>query len=195
MPVAPLPPIIALLGQAGVGKSTVARVLRGWLAVRGHHSTLRPMAGVMRAMLRPLLAAYGLDAEAIDHALTTQEGKATEVPGLGCTPRHLLQTLGTEWGRSCISPGIWLDAWAAQAAHDRRSGSVVIVDDLRFPNEAQRVRDLGGSLVLVARPRSMLLPDVAAHASEQQQIKPDSVLVNDHLDNLPTRFAFLWPTA
>ena len=77
------------------------------------------------------------------------------------TARHVLQTLGTEWGRA-LDENIWIDAFVSR--HDRRHGGqgITIAEDGRFLNEPQRT---DGFPVLVVRPGLAALP--GAHASEQ----------------------------
>jgi hypothetical protein len=52
------------------------------------------------------------------------------------SPRHLMQTLGTEWGRS-LSNDFWIEIMGRRLKHqfkvDHHSG--VVIDDLRFVNE------------------------------------------------------------
>lgn len=61
--------------------------------------------------------------------------------------RRLLQRLGTESGRQTLWDSIWIDAAFAGLAEDAK----VVVTDCRFPNEAQAVRERGGSLWRVNR--------------------------------------------
>lgn len=64
------------------------------------------------------------------------------------TPRRLLQLLGTEAGRNIIHPNIWVNALFADYDLD----SNWIITDVRFPNEAQVIKDKGGILIRVERP-------------------------------------------
>lgn len=59
-----------------------------------------------------------------------------------------MRTLGTEWGRECVSPTVWLDVWLAKA----RRKSFVVVDDVRFENEAELIRLVGGQMWRITRP-------------------------------------------
>lgn len=62
--------------------------------------------------------------------------------------RRLLQWLGTEYGRS-IDHNLWVNIWKEDATEylERNQDAIVIVDDIRFDNEAQAVRDLGGKVI------------------------------------------------
>jgi hypothetical protein len=67
--------------------------------------------------------------------------------------RSLLQEFGTDV-RRVDQADYWLDAWQRLAVE--RFGPLdtrrLVIPDTRFPNEAQRVRDLGGRLLRVTRP-------------------------------------------
>lgn len=79
----------------------------------------------------------------------------------GQTARAFLQRYGTEAHRDVFGEDFWLDA---ALPRDRDySRALYVVTDVRFPNEAQRVRDLGGMVVKIIGPRS----DTGAHRSEQ----------------------------
>jgi hypothetical protein len=66
----------------------------------------------------------------------------------GLTPRKILQLLGTEAGREIIHPNIWVNSLFA----DYTTDSNWIITDVRFPNEAQAIKDRGGIVIRVERP-------------------------------------------
>lgn len=126
-----LPPVIALTGLAGSGKSTASKYL-----VEKHGYELVKFAGPLKDMLR----AIGFGEDDI-------EGSGKELSNsLLCdkTPRHAMQTLGTEWGRKCIGETFWTGLWVDTATGVIAKGGRVVVDDCRFPNEAAEIRKLGG---------------------------------------------------
>jgi hypothetical protein len=85
-----------------------------------------------------------------------------------------MQTLGTEWGRQLISPTLWVDAWMAAALTAR---GAVIADDVRFADEADAVRALGGIVVLIRRTDGE--PTIHnQHASEQLDLVADVTIDN-----------------
>ncbi len=77
----------------------------------------------------------------------------------GVTPRHMMQTLGTEWGRTLVHPELWIRRVMRLASV--RGGAVV--SDVRFPNEAEAIRGLGGIVIRVNRDGC---GSADAHASE-----------------------------
>lgn len=157
MPQPALPRVIALAGPAGSGKSTVALSLRA----RGYRLT--KFAGPLKAMCRAL----GMTDEMI-------EGDQKEMPSDilgGHTPRHAMQTLGTEWGRNCMGEDFWVNMWARGLHPDER----VVVDDCRFANEAAAVRRMGGKVIRLTGRGGL----AAAHESERLDFIADEVICND----------------
>lgn len=113
-----------------------------------HGFRLAPMAGPLKAMLM---------AGGLDHADVYGDRKETPNDILGGqTPRLAMQTLGTEWGRGTIHPDIWVNMWAAAYRRNAVEGGYtplqpVVVDDVRFDNEVEMLRGLGGIIVEVCR--------------------------------------------
>jgi hypothetical protein len=145
-----MPKIIALCGFKQSGKTTVSNHL---VKVYGFYCL--PFASVLKEMLSVL----GLTHEQI-------YGDRKEVPcdllG-GKTPRGAMQSLGTEWGRDCIDADLWVRAWRNKLKELPMNGWVV-VDDLRFPNEAEAIIQEGGKIFLICR--DSVRPEGDLHPSE-----------------------------
>lgn len=62
---------------------------------------------------------------------------------VGEKDRDLLIAIGL-WGRN-KSPSLWTDACFNRIA--KRNNNIVIIDDIRFPEEAKAVEAMGGTLV------------------------------------------------
>ena len=63
------------------------------------------------------------------------------------TGRYLLQTLGTDWARKLITEDIWMLMLRERLVKDmEEKATPMVIDDLRFPNEAMMVRELGGEV-------------------------------------------------
>ncbi|MBB4235013.1 deoxynucleotide monophosphate kinase [Rhizobium esperanzae] len=158
-----LPPVVAFTGVAGSGKSTATRHL-----VEQHGYTLVKFAGPLKDMMRAL----GFGEEDI-------EGNCKELSNsLLCdkTPRHAMQTLGTEWGRKCIGDDFWINLWRDSAERIVKQGGRVVVDDCRFPNEAQAIRRLGGDIFKIEGRGGI----AGGHVSERGCGDQDLVIVNDN---------------
>jgi hypothetical protein len=127
------------------GKTTVAQ----YLAQYGFkvHSFATPI----KSMVTTFLVSLGYDAEEAEAALMT---KTDAVKGIypPISVRDLLRTLGTEWGRDHVHPDVWLKCWLARY-HQIKSTTAfpIVVDDVRFPNEAELIIEQGGELWEVRR--------------------------------------------
>jgi hypothetical protein len=154
--------LIAFTGLAGSGKTTAARYL-----VEQHDFVRVRFADPLKAMLRTL----GLSEAEIDSEL-----KEAPSPLLGgWTPRHAMQTLGTEWGRLCMGEDFWVNHWQMRTANWLRLGRSVVVDDCRFENEAAAVRVPGGKIVRIVGRGGI----GGEHISEQMAFAADVVIGNE----------------
>lgn len=159
-----LPKVIGIVGPEGAGKTTCAAILEGQFGY-----TRLPFAEPLKRMILSL----GVHER---HVYGTPENKEAplEIFG-GKSARWAMQTLGTEWGRECIGHGFWGDVWEAKAA----TAGLVVADDVRFPNEAERVRKLGGVILCVVR-RHEDFWRKPKHASEDFASVPrDALIVNE----------------
>jgi hypothetical protein len=136
--------LIALYSSAPQsGKSEVAKAL---------DSKVLKFAEPLKDMLRSLFRSVGYGETQIE-AFLEGDQKDTPVPEFGSkTPRYLMQTLGTEWGRQLVSDSIWTDILAYRATFALAHGKHVVVDDMRFPNEFACLKSLGAKTVKVTRP-------------------------------------------
>lgn len=159
-----LPRLIGLYSPApGSGKSTIA----SYYCARGFH--IVSLAATMKKMCRTFLLAQGIQPSQVDHYL--YDDKHALIPELGVTARHLLQRLGTDWGRDCIHPDVWIRTWERQVELKLSVGIPVVCDDIRRSNEAEALLRLGGELWCITRPDVIRTTD---HPSEGE------------LDNFPT---------
>lgn len=156
------PRAIGLAGKAGVGKSSVARALVEFLPEVEILGLGEPIKVMLRAYYEFSTA---LCSEEIEARLN---GSLKETPCRylqGRTPRHAMQTLGTEWGREILDPALWVAAWRRRAQSRVNRGLVPVNDSVRFLNEIGVVRELGGVVVLLTDRDGM--HDVGAHISEE----------------------------
>ena len=95
------------------------------------------------------------------------------------TPRKLLQLLGTEAGREIIHPNIWVNALFGD--YDKDSNWVIT--DVRFPNEAQAIKDRGGVVIRVERKPFNRAGGMEGNKQFSEQIKEDTHLSETALDD------------
>lgn len=163
--------LIGLAGPARSGKDTVAEILRadGWITIG--------FADPVKHMLR---AGFGPEA-------TAEARKEEPIEWLGVSPRELMQTLGTEWGRQTIAHDLWVRVAERRIAQMSACGAAdvdVAITDVRFDNEAEWIRAIGGKVWHLRRPNA---PGVRPHASEAGVglETDDTILLNDGtLDDL-----------
>lgn len=148
---------IVLIGLAanrpGSGKTTVAQALMhraGFVRL--------PLADPLKRIGTAILTEAGLCE--LDARRYLYVDRQAVIPRLNVTGRHLLQTLGTDWGRRCISDRLWTNLWrrsldeVVRVANRRGVFQGVVVDDVRFRDEADLIRRLGGQMWMIERPRS-----------------------------------------
>lgn len=126
------------------GKSTVAH----HLVMKGYR--LVSFAAPIKKLVMHLLTELGYSGGEA-HRLVYSD-KEEIIPELRTTARHMMQTMGTEYGRQCIHPLLWLKCAEVELTPLLAAGLDVVVDDVRFPNEADLLRGLGGELWRVERP-------------------------------------------
>jgi len=128
--------IIGIAGPARRGKDTAAN----------HIIHLRPawekasFADPIKAMLR---VGLGLTDAQLHGNL-----KETYDPFYKRSPRHMMQTLGTEWGRELIGKNIWVNA---MDKHLDSLGGTFLIPDVRFDSEADFVREHGTLIHIIGR--------------------------------------------
>lgn len=128
--------VIGISGYARSGKDTVAEKLAEVGYVRGS------FADAIRDALYCLNPTVGEEpVKAKVDRLGWETAKA--IPEV----RELLQRLGTEVGREMFGDNIWID-YLFDSLPD---GSKVVIPDVRYPNEADAITDLGGAVWRIER--------------------------------------------
>lgn len=164
--------LIGITGPAGCGKDTVGEIL-----AREHGFACFSFAQQIKDTVCALL---GYPSE----QWNDREWRETEVPVWDCTPRHMAQTLGTEWGRRCIKESIWIDLTLSQ--FDSEADDVAITD-VRFRNEADVIRspEQKGYVLHVHRMETEASGQInRKHASEQGVGNPNTE--DFHINNFGT---------
>jgi hypothetical protein len=149
--------LIGLCGLAGAGKNTVAELLTDSDRCSFHQL----------AFADPIYECIAVITGVSVAGLQNRDTKEAVIPWLGKSPRQMLQTLGTEWGRETVNPQIWIRIAIERSVPHLAVGRGVVITDVRFDNEAQAVIDAGGEVWKVIRPEWQCLDaGTAMHQSE-----------------------------
>ena len=154
--------LIALTGAAGSGKSTVAKHLSN----KRIPFVRTKFSGTLKKMLMQIP----------NVTIDMTEGELKEEPQElfgGKTPREVMQTLGTEWGRDSVYSKIWLDSWE-RSINDL---TYIVVEDLRYLNEAELVKNRGGQIWRIKRPDYKCNGHISE--TEMEGIDPDLTIRNN----------------
>jgi hypothetical protein len=133
--------IVGLAGTIGSGKTLAASMVPGAHCLQWAdpiYRALAAMLGIPEYVLRD----------------RTQKDRGVPAGGLELVPRHLLRTLGTEWGRNLVDPDLWVRLTIERI--DRLQESIgadaFAICGTRFPNELAAVRQRGGEVWWIDRP-------------------------------------------
>ena len=151
--------IIGLIGFKQVGKSTAAKHLegRGFTRINMKDALVAELRKNFPDLLPKLGDIYNM---------TVDELFEIKPPAM----RALMQNYGTEVRRG-DKGSYWTDQWELSAGNSENRN--IVVDDVRFINEAEAVRHQGGILIRLTRPD---ITDGGTHASETEQLE----IVADH---------------
>ena len=148
--------IIGFTGQMGSGKSTAIERLKKYAGRVELVKFAGPIYDIQEYVYSRIASVY------------TRPDTFTK-------DRKLLQWIGTDWGRDTISQTIWLDLWKAkvrsvQNQHIYTPNLTIVCDDVRFDNEAEMVKSLGGHVVQIISDKTQNRIDTTAgivhHKSE-----------------------------
>jgi hypothetical protein len=98
--------------------------------------------------------------------------KEVILPRLGKTPRQIWISFGNEV-KNAAHPDTWLDFLLENVRCD-----FLVITDMRFPNEADRIKSLGGRVVKLVRPTVQHTSD-AADDPLLDYTRWDDIVVND----------------
>lgn len=160
--------LVALSGNAGTGKDYL------------YEHYLKPL-GFYRVALadhfKNFVVGKGL--------ATFEEVHITKPPHI----RKLLQEEGTERGRNLYGDRVWCDTLVAWMKHWERTWGITkfAMTDVRFPNEADFVHELGGRVYRIVAPNRYanngMSPEARLHPSETAMdgfTNYDGILHNDY---------------
>lgn len=189
--------IIGISGCAGVGKDTAADVL-----VQSCGFVKVSLSDPMKRFCRDV---FDFTNEDLWGPSERRNAPCDRLGGL--TPRHALQTLGTEWGRAChedawvnlalqvartlLFPTLEGDSpWRYKASRglylsDEYGRAVrgVVIPDVRFQNELQAIQRAGGKVIRLRREVKGLDGTAGTHVSESGQTEIHDSAFDAVVDN------------
>jgi hypothetical protein len=190
--------ILGLCGKKGVGKDTAAEILldKGWARI----SFADPLKELCAAVFdikpakffhpefkdlvfeEPIILGRdhadnfiaALDRPLYGHAQSHLIYDAFEGKEIN-TARELLQFIGTDVVRNCVSTTYWVDLAEKRLQRWVNDGVSVVFTDVRMPNERDLVKDYGGVVARITRD----VDNADNHASELQNFKVDCTIGNN----------------
>ena len=94
-----------------------------------------------------------------------------------------MQELGYRWGRKAIGEDIWVNAAMKLVDERLARGTSVVVDDLRFDNEATVLAGRGACIFELVREGSGAVPAHASEAGISRRWVTDRIDNNGDLDD------------
>lgn len=138
--------IVGFLGSIGSGKGTSGHILTehyGFVS----ESFARPVKDAVAAI-------FGWDRELLEG--TTKESRTfrdtpdtywSKVYGRPYTPREALQVMGTDAGRNVFHRDLWVSSLGKRMDPSKD----YVITDVRFPNEIDYIKSIGGDVFVVER--------------------------------------------
>ena len=141
LPASPL--TIGIRGSGpGAGKDTVGKIICEDLERRALPHRREAFAASVRECIEILTGVPTSESE-------TSAGKSRELPGWEMTVGEMHQRLGTEAVRDHLHPNAWVFSLFRRLNED--ATSIVVITDVRFPNEAEAIRNRRGVIISVVR--------------------------------------------
>ena len=188
------PTMIGLCGHASSGKDTVAQLLQSHLHFRqiAFADALRfevaKAFGVDESLLTDRYTkeqhspAFALE-RCADAAFVGTMAKALALPSAylsaSNSPRQIMQWWGTEYRRA-TDRSYWTQRVVRQVNYQCKNHNIRhVISDVRFENEAQAVRNMGGQIWQVIRP-GQRHESGHASATDGTEFAPEVIINNSH---------------
>ena len=139
--------LIGLLGRIGSGKGTVADKLVETYGFRqdSYAATLKDITAQLFNWDRAMLTGDTIESRDSREQIDEWWSEKLGIPDF--TPRLALQLIGTDVFRDNFHKDIWVLSVMARY----KDSDNVVISDVRFPNEVQAIRELGGRIIQVDR--------------------------------------------
>jgi hypothetical protein len=136
--------IVAFGHRRRVGKDTATKILVEEFAKYGICAVRTSFADKLKEECQRLFGHAGL--EGPEYYEEHSELKERVLPSLGLSPRDIWIQVGNRLRD--VYPYVWIDL---ALARQEPGVQITIVSDMRYPNEVERVKKLGGKVVKITR--------------------------------------------
>jgi len=138
--------LIGIMGLKGSGKDTVAKMLPVSWNRMAFADTLKDITAILFSWDRGMLEGKTDASREWREKVSTYWSKELGIKNF--TPRMALQLLGTDVFREHFHQDIWVKVLKNKIIN---TNSDIVITDVRFPNEANMIKELGGNIVQVIR--------------------------------------------
>lgn len=140
--------IIGLGHYSRTGKDSLANYLVNELAKVGKTAKKIPFAWKLKDICHQLYGWDGLQCAAFYDTKEGEKLRDVKLPTLNLTPVEIWVAMGTP----AVRQNVYMNTWIDYVLRTDHGVDVVIIPDVRFPNEVEAIRDLDGWLAKVVRP-------------------------------------------
>lgn len=167
--------IIGLGHRRGVGKNTVAEVMRADMESKGYTVNLCSFASALKATAFDLFSWGGLMPEA--YYERNYREKEVILPAIGKSPRTIWIEIGNKMRD--VYPEVWI-----KAALTRSKTDFTIFTDARYPNEFDAIHAAEGLVIKVTNTRAPVHDDVADTAAKEYKMWNDFIRNEGTIEDL-----------
>lgn len=173
--------LIGIHGPLNGGKDTVATYIQAKFPDKfGRYAFARPLK-------EACVALFGFSMDQMEDRLLKEQVD----PFWGFAPRKALQLLGTEYGRGMLRDDVWIKRAEQEFLKNAKSSRGTIITDVRFPNEAEWIRDQENAMLIYLEVPGLERDSRYNHASEagiQYDELIDLKIINDKSAGLDSLF-------
>lgn len=138
--------LIGICGLKGSGKDTIAKMLPIEWKKMAFADTLKDITATLFGWDRFMLEGSTEQSRKWREEVSNYWSKELGIANF--TPRLALQTLGTDVFRDHFNQDIWVKVLKHKIIN---SNDNIVVTDVRFPNEVEMIKSVGGKIVQVIR--------------------------------------------
>ena len=140
--------ILGITGLKGSGKDTIGDIIcknDESFVKMSFADTLKDITAILMGWDRKLLQGDTIESR---EWREKADDYWSDVFGKMITPRIILQQLGTEVLRNHFLQSIWVDSLKKKIMNSDKN---IVITDVRFPNEIDMIKELGGTIYRVER--------------------------------------------